>query len=123
MNVNELVDTLTKVQQNGHGEDSVVISLAETSIGVSAHSAVANIQSGFDWDMNKMWIIPERDLMTKSDKPIPPNTKLWVVFWEMVPDYLACRTFNTKEEAEEFRGKPYIGMAAQTAQIRECSVR
>ena len=78
MTLNELEVYVKNLIENGHGEDSVVITLSQPSVGVRASVGISGLYTGFDWEAGQIHIEPDQKITSYNkdrDEIIPMRVK------------------------------------------------
>ena len=72
MTLKDFQEKLAFYIKNMDDNAPVVIALAEPSVGISANCDVKTIRTGIDWDSGKLWICPEKKLLSfEKDRDTP----------------------------------------------------
>lgn len=66
MNVLDAIEKLEWIVKQGHGSDELVIPLSEASVARRACTAVKSITKGYDWNRGRVFIYPEKDVLSKE---------------------------------------------------------
>lgn len=75
MILSELKEQVDFLVSNGHGNDSVLVTLSEPSVGARAFTRVTGLYSGFDWEHGQIRISTEKKITSyvkNRDKEMVP---------------------------------------------------
>ena len=78
MNLNQLNEITQNLIEKGYGENSVLITTADPSVGPRANVEISYVTNGFDWEQGQIRIEPKNKIILKEkdrDKPICVKTK------------------------------------------------
>lgn len=64
MKAEQLRDILNTYIERGHGDNSIVITLRQPSIGARAGCGIESVTAGFDWESGQIRLQPDKDLTT-----------------------------------------------------------
>lgn len=76
MVLSELKKQVDFLCDNGHGNNPVLVTLSESSIGSRAATGITGIHSGFDWEYGQVRISTEKKIISYGkdrDKVIEPK--------------------------------------------------
>jgi len=74
--LSELKDQVDFLVSNGHGTDTVLITLSESSVGARASTGVNGLYSGFDWEHGQVRISTQKKIISYEkdrDKEMLPR--------------------------------------------------
>lgn len=76
MILSELKKQIDFLCDNGHGDNPVLVTLSESSIGARAATAITGIHPGFDWEHGQVRVSTEKKIISyekNRDKAIEPR--------------------------------------------------
>ena len=78
MILSELKDQVDFLISNGHGNDTVLVTLSESSVGARASTGIIGLYPGFDWERGQVRISTEKKVISYGkdrDKEMLPRRK------------------------------------------------